>query len=1001
MRSLNIVKGRSGIVLSILILSLTVTAFWVVSLDSSGFMPIGYDTFYHIKYATAILQAEKVITTNPYFPSYTLAYSIGSHIIVADLSLLSGASIVSIIVLSPLLFGILIILMFFAFASRYLTRKYAVIASLLFYAAASVPAPETAVNGATIANSLLFPYVAVLLGIAIFYCSLLVLSLDLESYILDLLLGLTLGTLLLAFDLLALTFVAIVIGYVVLNHSLRQLRHRLFSFFVAAAWSSFYWVHILLAGLPTQTGAFSTYAEVNLLPSSTGASYINILTVPIVSLLFVGLLLAVFGKLRFTSNFLARKEIRLLLSIIIVLVFLSQAWRIGFVLDNDLFTYYMIGGAAILSTLVLVRIGNILQMANLEKVATIIIVLLMISGPGLAFFSVNGFGISEASPYAPVIDWFNAHGDGAVVVSPNSNVLFEISSMSDILPLSIPSIVSDYYVSDLSARQQAIQTIFGNSLQNSLQTIQEYNVTYLLTEYPQPINSIFNSPYFSPVFPVQSCYQGSSASYDFDGDGIAESFDKFVGQTYQVYLLNNTRSSNQLSLTYMFNPKTYGPVQIFVNGTLVQQLTGSERGVWQSVHIDIPNSLIGSVEYVRILNNDPANEWYLQDIGIGSSPGCSQASTEFRIFSVVPISSTSLGTQHTTSIDNTNASNYDTLVWNGENMITTMLWANSTKSYNLTLNDMYDARGTIGPVLGYVNNRFVGYLYASNSAMQGVWINQNLTIPSSILNYGWNTFSFVNFDQANDWYLDHIGLNPVSNHSGYSSSQVLLQNQTSSLSLAWSGDNSQAYLVANDFFQTGIGGPVEAYVNGNYVGYFSTDTSFMLPSQQKQFLSVSSKFLGENNTVVLVNSGKSICIFDNLELLNNITALHPSRPPNLSEHNFTGSEWILQNGTAIPFYPVSWSGGSVTAFLYAGRANLSVLTVEDLFHPAGTVGPIIAYLNGVQIGTLEVTSQNLRGIWRIDSFNAPPGTIKLGWNNVTFVNDDKANQWEIASVSLS
>ena len=591
---------------------------WGAIFFLQGFGTIGGDTYYHIKYAQAVITAGKVVGYDPYFPTDPLGYTLGSHIVVANLSILSGISVIPIVTVTPLLFGIPTVFVFYSFASRYLQRRYAFLATWFFYGASLIPVPESSVNGAVISNSIAYPYTSVQMGLYLFYTLLLLLALERTSLIQNILTGIVLGELTLTFHLLALAAGLVMVAYTVVLRSRRAIMNTAVIFASGAALSSLYWVHILASGLPSQTSAFGTYVQL------TAGQYLETLGAPTTSLLFVGALILALRRRRISLKQIDEKYL-LLLTLALSLVVASQAWRIGLVLVNDLFLFFDIGPFAVLGAIVLAFIVREIERRNQKILGTAIISLLVLAGPIMA---LNSVGPTLGGPNANievqnfgVIDWMNAHASGAVFASDMGSQFF-IASEANVIPIAIPPVIADYYVSDLSARLQALNTIFGDSIEASGAALLQYNVSYIVSTYSQPYNSITGSTYVTPVYPVQPCFSGGGTQYDFEATGVPQIFDLYSGNTTNYYLLSNLGRVPSLTITYLFNPRTSGPVQIYVNNTLVQTLTGVSRGIWITSTIQIPSSLVSQVEQVKIVNMDPANEWYLQTITTSAGSQC-------------------------------------------------------------------------------------------------------------------------------------------------------------------------------------------------------------------------------------------------------------------------------------------------------------------------------------------------------------------------------------------
>ena len=612
-----VLRGRSILLYFGLILTPTLACAPVYF--SMGALPIGGDTYYHIKYAESIITAGKVIAYNPYFPQDPLAYPLGSHILVANLSILSGIDVSPLVAVTPLLFGVMIVLVFYSFALRYLTKRFAFLATILFYGASVIPVSESAVNGARIANSIIFPYTSVLVGLYLFYCIFLMMTFKGTAPLADVLVGVLLGELVVTFHFLALGIFLVLVCYAVATHSRLSLRNIGITMLSAGVVSSFYWTHILASGVPTQTSAFGTYVQLS------PAQYATTLGLSISALLVIGLGLLILKRRASLLKDLVAERYPLLFVFILVFLVSTQVWRLGLVLVNDLFLYFAIGPIAIISARVLAAIVGKLEFYNQKILGTVIVSMLVLTGPGLTYVSIGPTmtGPSQylAYPFLGVTGWLNAHGSGRVFASELDSQ-YLIASEANVIPVAIPSVISDYYVSDLATRLNALQNILGYSIPLAVATSVEYNVTYIVSARPQPYYSITGSNYVTPLFPSQTCFHGSDASFDFDGDGVPEVFDQYLANNTNYYIIRNPTLQPSITMSYLFNPKTSGPVMVYVNNTLVQTLTGTIRGTWISDTIQLPKNLVGNIETVKVENRDLSNDWYLQTISILPTQFC-------------------------------------------------------------------------------------------------------------------------------------------------------------------------------------------------------------------------------------------------------------------------------------------------------------------------------------------------------------------------------------------
>src|SRR2546426_10401929 len=85
---------------------------WLTIFITQGFGTIGGDTYYHIKYAQAIISAGKGVKEDPYFSTNPPGYTLGSPNVVAKPSNLFRVSLISIITVTPPLFWITTVFLF-------------------------------------------------------------------------------------------------------------------------------------------------------------------------------------------------------------------------------------------------------------------------------------------------------------------------------------------------------------------------------------------------------------------------------------------------------------------------------------------------------------------------------------------------------------------------------------------------------------------------------------------------------------------------------------------------------------------------------------------------------------------------------------------------------------------------------------------------------------------------------------------------------------------------
>jgi hypothetical protein len=736
-------------------LSLIVIIPNVFVLVDADFNVVGFDTLYHIKYASAIIAAQKVITYNPYFPHFPLAYPLGSHIIVADLSLLSGGGVIPIVSLTPILFGIPILFAFYAFSRRFLNSLYSILAALLFYGASIIPASETAVNGAPVANSIVYPYVAVLAGIFLLYVFLLSLSFN-RGVMQSVITGSILGVLVLTFHLLALGALLVLVGFTIIANFRKQIWHTILILFVAIAVGYPYLIHIVHSGLPSETTAFSTYVQLGI------QDYINIFGLPITIMLVIGAFLLVFRKASLDRSLTSSTSVLVLVAFIVTFLIATQAWQFGFILVNDLFAFHVIGGVAIVAAAVVAKISGWLLRHDGRIIATVIVAALILIGP---ISAINNAGILSGGErgYGPVVGWMNANKVNSLVASDTFGEIL-IPSETSALPVAIPPTIADYYISGLDSRASDLSAVFGYCLACSLGVINGLNIPYIVTTGPHSIGTIFGTDYIYPVFPQQSCFQGSGPSYDFIGDGIPQTFDQYPPLTTMSYILTNPKLSPGITIDYLFNQNDSGPVQVYVNDTLVKILAHAEPKIWINDEINLPSNVVSSVEDVRIVNLNATNYFYLQYIGVGSIQGCSD--TSGGIFSVFEINrnSSSIGTFQSQiisgrsiySVVNATKGPLYAYVW----CPSTICSSNSNKNVTLEVSDYYQLGNASGPISVSVYSHPVGLLKFSPSNTTN-WENQTISIPISDLSPNvWDEIILTNLSLNGTVAISNLSFSP-------------------------------------------------------------------------------------------------------------------------------------------------------------------------------------------------------------------------------------------------
>jgi hypothetical protein len=755
----------------------------------------------------------------------------------ADFAIISYVDVVKWVAISPTIFGVLIIFSFYSLAKKFMRFHYAALAAFVYYSQSLILSTYSATNGAAIANSLNYPYISGLASqvlLPIFLLSLFQLYEDptRKNMMLS---GLILSAVLLIFHFLIIIAFGTMLIFLAISllfqGAQKVFRLELTVTGIAFVFSSPYILHILSSGLPTNTGAFSTYASLSIY------QYINnVLHLPLFLLLLFDLILIVFSnQVRAKISEIPSNRLLILLSLIIFLIIGTEAWRFGIVLINDRFAYYLIGPTSIIAVMVLsvfdqVSISTITAKSR-KHILTIISTLLILASlvnfplvPGLMATTPNvPLDLQEAAL------WLRKNANKCTLFSdPVSG--FIVSGLSNLYIIAYLPTISDYYVSDLDIRLQDQERIFNSRPSEFIALTQKYNITYFLVKMGDiSTDSIFLTPYVALMFPMVSYAKGGSAQYDFDGDGLPETFDKIFGNTAWTYLLK-TNGSNVLNLRYLFNSKTRGPVYFYVNDHLLATLYSSDTNMsWTKKQIIIPNEILLPNNTVRIENRDP-NEWYLDYLGFGPIPS-NITKYEHYLFRIYQIKNTSILRVGGAQNYNNNTMICDMLNWNGDSK-SYYLYSESSNNMSLVLHDFFHEKGTIGPIEIFINGARIGYLAATNQGDRERWLTHRIFVLQEVLRQGWNNITLINNDRMNNWYLNYleISYNLTSFYYPPLLSFINMTDMFNVLSWNGTGNNEKTYylysfegnetkLILQDLFhEHGTIGPIEISINDKFIG---------------------------------------------------------------------------------------------------------------------------------------------------------------------------------------
>lgn len=767
-----------------LILMLVIVLSFQLSISLSlDFLPTGWDTYFHIKYSSTIIKTARIPVMNPYFPEFAHAYTPGAHTFIAVLSVIGGieeSQMLPLFSILPTIFAIPIILAFYSLALKYLESKYALLATFLYYFSSLIHPTLIATNGASLENSLAYPYAAALVSyvlLPLFIKSLIEYNEERSIYRL-LLCSIILATITLSYHIMAVVAYGLLLTYLgisFIKHNDKKFRQSLLLIAILSIIiSSPYILHIISAGLPKESSAIKTYATISI------QNYIELLHPPLFGMLIFSLLLFLTSK-KARDILLTKPSTRLMIlaSWVIFLIIMSQAYLFGIFLVNDRFAWYLIAPASIIAVLCLPALEELcenLGIVGKKKILSMFQCFLIVGtifSAGLApeLRQLCGTKNSLLREEFDGVLWLRENAVGSVIAtSPNTGFL--ISSLADVYVIAIPPVIADYYIKNLEQRINNLKAIFESPLNESLQIIANYNIKYIylgpeaeawLRSYGLNPYQLLKEPYFKPTFPSEPFIDEKSEEDDFNGDGVPETFQAFLwngtGKNSKLYFLANPNSLTNLTLHGLFHKKgTYGPIKIYVNGVLIKEIVANkeQQGKWLTYQIEVPKEVLKEINKVFVENTDPYNNFYLDYIGFGSTD-IMQPNLGILIFEVQYSSSLNIGSEIFDIDNDENLDIFDNFTKNGgcKEYFLYSYFGNETK---LTINNLFLETSTTNQVQVYINNMLVSNLTLTEEALKMKWLTQTVTIPEGVLKKGWNTIKFVNVDKNNNWYLNFIQL---------------------------------------------------------------------------------------------------------------------------------------------------------------------------------------------------------------------------------------------------
>jgi len=775
-------EARYGFIL----LVVTVSIIHLCIIVNMGFLPTGWDTYFHIKYSSVIIKTAKIPTTNPYFPQFAHAYTPGAHALVAVIGLVGGINLEQMPQLFsflPIIFAIPITIAYYTLALKYMQPKYAIMATFLYYFSSLMHPVMIATNGAPLMNSVVFPYVAALTSFVLFplFMISVIKFLEQPSILNIIISGIILATITVSYHIMAVVAFGLLLTYIGISFIGGNDRKVYKSLVLIMAFglliASPYLLHILCSGIPRETSAMKTYAVLSIM------SYVDLIRPVLFCALVLSLLLYLTSKkARQFIRTIPLHRLVILASWMFFLIVATEAYRLGIFLVNDRFAWYLIAPASIIVAMSLMVVEEHIKSVNYleEKKVLSLIQCLLILGtlfslvllPGFQqFFSSSERSKSFLSQELAGIQWLRENALQAVVAtSPSTS--FVIASLDEVCIIAIPQVMADYYIENLEQRIIDLKTIFGDNLSKSLYALNYYHVDYIyvgketeewLKSYDLNAYPLLNAPYFKPVFPLTAFVKETADSYDFDGDGVQETFRTFswngTNENSKLYCLTNPDSSTTLILRGLFHKKgTKGPIKISINGVNVAQISSveEERGQWLTYKIKVPKEILREINKVFIENLDVANCFYLDYIGFGLD-STDKPDQNTVIYAVQYSSSINIGSE-VFDINNDGALDiFDNFTENG-GYKEYFLYSSFGNETTLTISNLFPETSTTIQVEVYVNNMLVGNLTLTEETLKMKWLTHAITIPEGTLKKGWNTIKFVNVDKNNNWYLSFTQL---------------------------------------------------------------------------------------------------------------------------------------------------------------------------------------------------------------------------------------------------
>ncbi|RLI42164.1 hypothetical protein DRO69_10700 [Candidatus Bathyarchaeota archaeon] len=875
-----------------------------------------------------------------------------------------------------------------------------------------------------------------------------------------------LGGLILSYHILALTALGIVLVYLILTLTTKgkQKKILIMTLILGAIIGSPYVAHVARLGFPTSTGAFEAFSPLRLEDYVKQVGY------------FVPLAFVV-GSSSIFTEFLREgrrpsDEYIFLASWLIFLFFMSQGNHFGIRLVNDRFAWYL---AMPMSLTAILGFHSLLKNFKFsvsvdEKTKQRIEAFFFLAIVAMAALFSTGGSLTTVLDVTVKykeelrsggLFWLKENAGGTVVAtSPVLGLI--LPAMSDVQVISVPVEMSDYYVRDLPQRIIDSNEIFsGTDLLAILNLLAKYNVQYLYigkdvdADYTKNPYFLLGSKYAEPVFPLKRYVKETINWYDFDHDGVMETFRilqwRSQPRNYVVYPLLNDNNYTTLYVRSLFHPAgTEGPVNIFVNGIFVDSLTASEseRGFWRVDKIEVNPWIIKKVNKIRIENMDPANNWYLDWMGFGPPP---QNMKEFELGASI------YKVNYATHLKLYSQLRYLNLATEPE-LFTTIsprlteqyyLYWTPNPQQKLFIEEVLINSKVISGVSVFINGHKVGKIYYNHTTADPYRLSGNdlqmlsglrheFRINSTILQSGWNNITVVNEDALYEWHPSQIGfetetieqslittplyrsvaptsfLTPSSyaadlDEDGVSESfDVLHWNGSSARYFIYASTGNETNIVLRDLFHKhGTVGPVIVSINDKRINYIAVNDTALRGKWLFHTIEIPSGTLTLGwNTIVFRNDDLENNWYVNYIALSSENAI-PYQPPSISMV-FPNSESFDFDADGVPekFDVLPWKSSGLPTWeriyhVYSFWGNESMIVVNNLFHPAGTIGPIEIIINDQLVETLVCYEQENRGKWLESIIPISQGILKAGWNKIQFKNFDKQNNWYIRFIRIS